>query len=173
MTITKQTTLLTVVFCVALMAASCTKPSAPPSGPSSTAKQAVPPTGIFGPPVTATTQITQADLMATAPLIPSDLYWPADDHAQAAKYAWLEFIALTAPNKPSPTRGVPGGAFTSVQGGTNSTYPLVFETYQHRSELFPANAQTGGVSPPQPWDQTPKYVYNPQPTVPNGVNYTP
>lgn len=128
---------------------------------------------MFGPEVTATTQITQNDLTATAPQIPGDLYRPTNnviDHAQAAKFAWLEFIALVSPNKPSPTRGQPGGSFSSVKGGSGSTYPLVWETYQHRSEVFPATSN--GVSPPQPWDQTPKYVYNPQPTVPSGVDYT-
>jgi hypothetical protein len=49
---------------------------------------------------------------------------------------------------------------------------LVWETYQHRSELFPYNPQTQGVTPPQPWDQAPKYVYSTQPTVPAGVDYT-
>jgi len=124
--------------------------------------------------VTDTTQITQADLTNPAPLVPADLYRQSNDvdHAQAAKFAWLEFIALVSPNKPSPMRGQPGGSFSSVQGGSGSTYPLVWETFQHRSELFPANSQTGGVSPPQPWDQTPKYVYSPQPSVPNGVDYT-
>lgn len=180
---TKLTTLSAIGLCglvVAVVAMSCSTPSpapsATPSAPRSSAlSQANQPPGVFGPEVTATTQITQNDLTATAPLIPGDLYRPSNnviDHAQAAKFAWLEFIALVSPNKPSPTRGQPGGSFSSVKGGSGSTYPLVWETYQHRSELFPANAQTGGVLPPQPWDQTPKYVYNPQPTVPSGVDYT-
>lgn len=188
---TKLTTLLAIGLCgscVAVVAMSCKPSSAPSADPSPAPKlsaisQASPPAGVFGPAVTATTQITQADLTTPTPLIPSDLYRPSNDvidHAQAAKFAWLEFIALVSPNKPiaqpTPTRGVPGGSFSSVTGGSNSTYPLVWETYQHRSELFPANPAATppqpGVTPPQPWDSTPKYVYNPQPTVPSGVDYT-
>src|SRR5947209_9872895 len=116
---TKLTTLLAIGLFVAAVAISCSRPStAPynaPSRPVSSAlrQENVPP-NIFGPPVTESTQITQADLTTTTPLIPSDLYRSANnviDHAQAAKFAWLEFVALVSPNKPSPTRGVPGGAF--------------------------------------------------------------
>src|SRR6266436_2103873 len=170
---TKLLTLLAIGLAIVVVALSCSKPSSAPSSPVSAVKQANVPPGMFGPEVTATTQITQNDLTATAPQIPGDLYRPTNnviDHAQAAKFAWLEFIALVSPNKPSPTRGQPGGSFSSVKGGSGSTYPLVWETYQHRSEVFPATSN--GVSPPQPWDQTPKYVYNPQPTVPSGVDYT-
>lgn len=175
---TKLTTLSAIglcVLCVALVAMSCSKTApAPPAAPKTAAlKQAALPPGIFGPTVDATTQITQADLTTATPLIPGDLYRPttdAIDHAQAAKFAWLEFIALVSPNKPSPTRGVPGGSFSSVKGGSSSTYPLVWETFQHRSELFPATSN--GVSPPQPWDSTPKYVYNPQPSPSPGADYS-
>src|SRR5204863_5083975 len=129
------------------------------------------------------------DLTVTAPLIPGDLYRPANDagdpafHGQAAKFAWLEFIALVSPNKPNPSavagqspwiRGVPGNSFSSVQGGSVLPYPLVWETYQHRSELFPAGpgANPPPASAPQPWESIPKYQYNPQPTVPSGVDYS-
>jgi hypothetical protein len=179
---TKLTTLLAIGLCglcIAVVAMSCTKQPAPSAGRapdsklSATNQGSLPP-GVFGAEVNATTQITQSDLTAPAPLIPSDLYRPATnviDHAQAAKFAWLSFIALVSPNKPTPTRGVPGGSFSSVKGGSGSTYPLVWETYQHRSELFPSNG-SGGVTPPQPWDQTPKYVYTPQPSPSPGANYT-
>ena len=180
---TKLLTLLAIGLAVVVVALSCSKPSsAPSSAPSapvsSAVKQATLPPGVFGPEVTATTQITKDALTTPTPLIPSDLYRPANnviDHAQAAKFAWLEFIALVSPNaqpSPSPIRGVPGGSFSSVNGGSNSTYPLVWETYHHRSELFPANAQTNGVLPPQPWDSTPKYVYNPQPSPSPGADYS-
>jgi len=173
---TKLTTIVAVGLFLVAVAISCSRPAPAPTAPgpvSSTAKQASPPPNIFGPVVTETTQITQADLTTATPLIPGDLYRPANqtiDHAQAAKFAWLEFIALVSPNKPSPTRGQPGGSFTSAKGGSGSTYPLVWETYQHRSELFPATAN--GVSPPQPWDSTPKYVYNPQPSPSPGADYS-
>jgi hypothetical protein len=175
---TKLITHIAIGLSIALGAVSCTKQEAPPVNSSTpataTAKKASLPPGLFGPTVDGSTKITIDNVNATAPLIPGDLYRPTDgsyDHKQAAIFAWLEFIALASPNKPSPTRGVPGGSFSSVQGGTNSTSPLVFETYQHRSELFPYNGQSG-VTPPQPWDQTPKYQSNSNPTVPNGVDYT-
>lgn len=170
------------------VAISCSRPS---SGPANTparteslaVKQASVPTWLFGPPVDATTKITAANMTAAQPQIPSDLYRTNNqvDHGQAAIFAWLEFIALAAPTAKPPMRGVPGAAFSSVLGGTNSTYPLVFETYQHRSELFPFNAvaaaspnasPTPGVTRPQPWDSTPKYVYDPQPTPAPGADYT-
>ncbi len=128
------------------------------------------PTTVFGPPVTATTEITLSNLTTPAPTIPVDMDL-ALDHTQAAKFAWLEFIALVAPNKASPVRGEPGGPFSSVVGGAKSTYPLVWETYQHRSELFPYYANPAK-TPPQPWESTPKYVYKKQPQIPSGVDYT-
>jgi hypothetical protein len=175
---TKLLTLLAIGLCglcLVVVSMSCSRPSTAPSAtPSSTAvKQAILPPGLFGPAVDGNTKITIDNLNATAPVIPSDLYRPPDgpDHKQAAIFAWLEFIALASPNKPSPTRGVPGGPFSSVKGGTPSAIPLVFETYQHRSELFPYNGN-GGVTRPQPWDQTPKYQSTSNPTVPSGVDYT-
>ncbi|HMG74021.1 MAG TPA: hypothetical protein VK582_11020 [Pyrinomonadaceae bacterium] len=149
----KLTTLLAIglfAVCVAVGALSC-KPSSTPSTAlkSSAINQPSPPPGVFGPPVTPTTQITQANLTTTTPLIPSDLYRTntseiaVNDHVQAAKFAWLEFIALVSPVKPNPSavagksqwiRGVPGNSFSSVTGGSSSTYPLVWETYQHRSD---------------------------------------
>lgn len=134
-----------------------------------------PPPGLFGPPVTASTNITAANMTNPVPLIPSDLYRMniSVDHRQAAKFAWLEFIALVAPNR-AGSRGVPGGSFSnSGQGGMNSTYPLVWETYQHRSELFPYNANppANGATPPQPWDSTPRYVFR-HPVDTNDVNLT-
>lgn len=135
---------------------------------------------VYGPPVTATTDITMSDLTTTTPLIPSDLYRTSDnqvDHKQAAKFAWLEFIALVSPNGSNSNRGVPGGSFSSVKGGMSSTYPLVWETFQHRSELFPYNSASMGsqkavATQPQPWSYPPKYVYLYPPTVPSGVDYT-
>src|SRR2546426_768305 len=139
---TKLTTLLAIGLCglcIAIVAGSCSKPAPAPSAKppvlrSSALNQGNPPPGVFGPPVTETTQITQSDLTTPTPLIPSDLYWPTtpnvNDHVQAAKFAWLEFIALVSPVKfsaqpspsPSPIRGVPGNSFSSVKGGSNSTY---------------------------------------------------
>lgn len=185
----KQLTLLAIAICAAVLAAvivSCSKSPAPPTnGPTrltSTANPASVPQWLFGPQVGPTTKITADNLTNAQPAIPSDLYRPASDaadpnfHGQAAIYAWLEFIALTSPNGASPVRGVPGNSFGSVKGGTNSTYPLVFETYQHRSEVFPFNAAASpnaspapGVTKPQPWDSSPNYVYSPQPTYPQNV----
>ncbi len=176
---TKLLTLLAIGLGVIAVAISCSHSPAPSNAPTKSlgVSQVNPPP--FGPEVTATTEITQANLTVTAPQIPGDLYRTNDTvgHVQAAKFAWLEFIALVSPVKfsaqpspsPSPVRGVPGNSFSSVNGGSNSTYPLVWETYQHRSELFPSNGSSG-VTRPQPWDNSPKYVYSaPSPTYPAGV----
>src|SRR6266436_5428624 len=86
---TKLLTLLAIGLAIVVVALSCSKPSSAPSSPVSAVKQANVPPGMFGPEVTATTQITQNDLTATAPQIPGDLYRPTNnviDHAQAAKF---------------------------------------------------------------------------------------
>src|SRR5262249_28199113 len=88
----KTIALLAIGLCVAAVAMSCAQPSpAPNTPPKLTAVgQPSPPPGVFGPEVTATTQITPEDLTTPTPLIPSDLYRPAtpgpSDHAQAAKF---------------------------------------------------------------------------------------
>src|SRR5947207_5883792 len=114
---TKLTSLIAIglfAVCVAVVAVSCSKPSAPtsavPTPAVTTATQASVPTWLFGPPVDANTKITADNMTAPQPQIPSDLYRTNNqvDHGQAAIFAWLEFIALTAPTAKPPIRGVPG-----------------------------------------------------------------
>ena len=95
----------------------------------------------------------------TDPLPPTDIYRPGPStppkHKDLATFAWLEFIALSAIVDDS-MRGSPGGSF--ADSGFDPAATLVWETYQHRSELFPYNA--GGAVEPQPWNATPLYVFS-------------
>ncbi|WEK00803.1 MAG: hypothetical protein P0Y59_03645 [Candidatus Sphingomonas phytovorans] len=117
-----------------------------------------PPPPPFGPSVTAGQTLQTSDMTNANPLIPADIYrTSAVAHQDLATFAWLEFISAVAPNA-AGSRGVPGGSFaTSGSGGTG---PLVWETYQHRTELFPCNVNgtSSAPTPPQPWGASPKYV---------------
>ena len=104
-----------------------------------------------------------ADMTNTNPLIPGDIYRNSSvAHQDLATFAWLEFISAVSPNA-AGLRGVPGGSFAASGSGA-STGPLVWETYQHRTELFPCNATSSPTGPttspiaPQPWGAAPKYV---------------
>ncbi len=115
----------------------------------------------FGPPVELGRHLQLSDFTNTNPLIPSDIYRDnLMDHRDLATFAWLEFIAVVAPNAGGGQRGVPGGSFAST--ATPGAGPLVWETYQHRSELFPCNisttTHTPAPVPPQPWGAPPTYV---------------
>lgn len=130
---------------------------------SSSSSSAVPLAPPFGPVVGPGRTVQTADMTNTNPLIPSDIYRNSSvAHQDLATFAWLEFISAVSPNK-SGMRGVPGGSFAASGTGANKG-PLVWETYQHRTELFPCNAtssSTGPVTspiPPQPWGAAPKYV---------------
>ncbi len=88
-------------------------------------------------------------------------------------FAWQSFVALNWPavtqNFQPNTRGVPNqnqnfgasGNNNFASGGGN----LVWETYKHKVELFPA---TG--APSTSYDTKPNYVYSVKVSVPNGVN---
>ena len=106
----------------------------------------------FGPPVTQGQTLQTSNMTDSAPLIPGDIYRPGVAHADLATFAWLEFIAVVA--EAGSTRGTPGGSF--AQSGQNPGDTLVWETFQHRSELLPYN--NGQPIAPQPWDSKPKYV---------------
>ena len=107
----------------------------------------------FGPIVTPGRQLATTDMTNTSPQIPRDIYRTPNPSSQdLATYAWLEFISLVSPA--SSTRGNTSGSFAS--SGTPSSGPLVWETYHHRSELFPYGAGTPVA--PVAWNATPKYV---------------
>ncbi|MBL8658804.1 MAG: hypothetical protein JNM75_03500 [Rhodospirillales bacterium] len=103
-------------------------------------------------------QVTVEDLTATSPVPPADIYRPSGSegpaHQDLATFAWLEFIALVAPAD-SANRGQPGGSFSD--SGSTGAGPLVWETYQHRSELFPYSAS--GAVPPQTYNDPPTYIF--------------
>ena len=112
----------------------------------------------FGPPVAPGRMVQTADMTTANPLIPADIYRNgAVAHQDLATFAWLEFISAVSPNA-GGKRGYPGGSFAST--GNSTTGPLVWETYQHRTELFPCNVSGGNPAPtpPQPWGALPNYV---------------
>jgi hypothetical protein len=119
----------------------------------------------FGPAVEPARQLLLNDFTSTNPLIPIDIYRINNsktvvDHRDLATFAWLSFISAVAPNAGGGQRGVPGGTFAST--ATPGAGPLVWETYQHRSELFPCNISSTtnkpAPVPPQPWGAPPTYV---------------
>jgi len=111
----------------------------------------------FGPEVGRLRQIEVADLANEKPLVPRDVYRPSGSrgarHASLATFAWLEFFALNAPA--GERRGTAGGSF--VESGASATTRLVWETYQHRSEVFPFDR--AGPVPPHAWNDPPEYTY--------------
>jgi hypothetical protein len=114
----------------------------------------------FGPAVTPGQTLSAANMTNTTPLIPKDVYrTPTPAEQDLATYAWLEFISAVSPVS-SSLRGSPGGSF--LQSGSSATHPnLVWETYQHRTELLPCNYVSGNATPvaPQPWNSPPKYTF--------------
>ena len=114
----------------------------------------------FGPAVEAGRALALTDLANPNPLIPIDIYRNAPvSHADLATFAWLEFISAVAPAA-SGLRGVPGGSFAAsggAQGGSQVPL-LVWETYQHRTELLPCNVSNRNAGQPQTWGASPIYV---------------
>lgn len=102
-------------------------------------------------------KVNTGDMTTSNPLPPMDIYRPRGNkgpkHQDLATFAWLEFIALAAPV--GDVRGQPGGSF--ADSGMDQLATLVWETYQHRSELFPYT--DGTVNPPQPWNAPPLYQF--------------
>jgi hypothetical protein len=114
----------------------------------------------FGPAVGPGRALALTDLTNPNPLIPIDIYRNASvSHADLATFAWLEFISAVAPVT-AGLRGVPGGSFAAsggAQGGSQVPL-LVWESYQHRTELLPCTVSGGKVLPPQTWGTAPTYV---------------
>jgi hypothetical protein len=114
----------------------------------------------FGPAVEPGRALALADLTNSNPLIPADIYRNASvSHADLAAFAWLEFISAVAPVA-AGERGVPGGSFAAsggAQGGSQVPL-LVWESYQHRTELLPCSVSGGKALPPQTWGASPTYV---------------
>ena len=114
----------------------------------------------FGPTVESGRALALTDLTNPNPLIPVDIYRNASvSHADLATFAWLEFISAVAPAA-TGLRGVPGGSFAaSGEAAGGSAVPLlVWETYQHRTELLPCNVSNRNAGQPQTWGASPNYV---------------
>ena len=114
---------------------------------------------LFGPAVTRGQALSVANMTNATPLIPNDVYRsPTPAEQDLATYAWLEFISAVSPVS-SSLRGSPGGSFQ--QSGSSAVPPnLVWETYQHKTELLPCNYVSGqpAAVAPQPWNAAPKYT---------------
>ena len=160
---------------MAAMSASCSKseqPATPPSRGVELAQKAPFPGGVA---------ITPADLTATpAPLpAPPPAYDPKDpiSHAEYARFAWRQFIHFNSPAQKNgtvasgktpvvrgqidPTRNfAASGVSDFYQSGKSdqsnfSSNLLVWETFAHRSELFPAGSAPQGGFPGLP----PEYIF--------------
>lgn len=96
-----------------------------------------------------------------SPDVPHDV--PAGSSAgiqDLAIFAWREFVALNWPSLDPATTGMRGRADVNasffISKGADGTYPLlVWQTYRHKNELFPAN----GVTDPSFDSSIPKYLY--------------
>ncbi|MES2444931.1 MAG: hypothetical protein V4574_19070 [Pseudomonadota bacterium] len=94
--------------------------------------------------------------------IPTDIANPADP-AQAAQFAWQEFIAVTWPamtNSDPTSSGYFRGqaSTTAVSGGTGANGVTVWETFYHRDELYPGYSAGSGNTLPDA-NATPSYLY--------------
>jgi hypothetical protein len=102
-----------------------------------------------------------------SPNVPHDV--PAGSNASIqdlAVFAWQEFVALNWPSVDPQTTGLRGTAdtsadFVSVKKDSNGSFPLlVWHTYQHKNELFPADGMTN----PSFDSKAPVYKYKAAPT---------
>jgi len=127
----------------------------------------------FGPAVVQGQDITVGDMTTADPLPPVDIYRPGGGHGprhvDLAIFAWLEFIALSAPVSTDSrgdvdNRGIPGGSFADSGSGSGGGV-LVWESYAHRAEVFPhePNVGAGGAvsanAPPQAFNENPPVYY--------------
>lgn len=90
--------------------------------------------------------------------------------AQLAVFAWQEFIALNWPALDPGTTGRrgradPSASFTNIAPDAGGSYPLlVWQTYRHKNELFPAT----GMTDPSFDSKVPTYSYKGGPFSPAG-----
>lgn len=119
--------------------------------------------------------ITASDLTADNPQLPADLA-SGLSHTDYATFAWRSFIALNNTAKaPLPAnRGVgnPGSSFADSGKAPQSSSPLLWQTFAHRTELFPGDMKqknpVGG--PTRPFASDPQYSYI---KFPNGAPLAP
>ncbi|PAU51942.1 hypothetical protein BZL41_26265 [Pseudomonas sp. PIC25] len=117
--------------------------------------------------------ITASDLTAKDPQLPADLATGLS-HTDYATFAWRSFIALNnMANVPLPAnRGVgnPGTSFADSGKTPQSPSPLLWQTFAHRTELFPAVGKNTVGGPTRPFASNPQYSYV---DFPNGVPLAP
>lgn len=150
---------LIVAAVAALLGVAC-GPQVPSSGQQGTQTSAVSPArGAEAPaPVLAP---NGASVDVTSSVVPVDVNGDtAATQTQLATFAWQEFVALNWPSSYSattPTRGQPSSdaAMTFVSVTTQTTQPLVWQTYKHRVEVFPETTTTYNSS----FDTPPQYSY--------------
>jgi hypothetical protein len=102
-----------------------------------------------------------------SPNVPHDVAaGPSASIQDLAIFAWQEFIALNWVAMDPATTGIRGrpnvnADFLSIKPDGNGNFPLVvWHTYQHKNEMFPASGQTGSFD-----TKAPSYDYqDPQPT---------
>jgi hypothetical protein len=106
--------------------------------------------------------------------VPHDvLTGPSASIQDLAVFAWREFIALNWPAMDPATTNVRGRAnvnsdFLTITADSTGTYPLlVWQTYRHKNELFPAGGQTA----PSFDSSAPAYKYDSQPTAAGNATY--
>ncbi|ROM89537.1 glycoside hydrolase [Pseudomonas brassicacearum] len=106
--------------------------------------------------------ITTSDLTANNPQLPADLATGLS-HTDYATFAWRSFFALnnTAKTPLPANRGVgnPGSSFADSGKVPQSPNPLLWQTFAHRSELFPAVAPNPAGGPTRPFTSEPQYTY--------------
>ena len=116
--------------------------------------------------------VTLADLTANGPTIATEFTGDKLDHTALANFAWREFIALNSPAGALPaSRGKPDSSKSFVTSGNPNFYAsgkqagqigtnlLVWETFAHRTELFPH--YNTPPSPTLPFAKNPNYVFAP------------
>ncbi|NWB89270.1 sialidase family protein [Pseudomonas gingeri] len=118
--------------------------------------------------------ITANDLTMNNPQLPADLATGLS-HTDYATFAWRSFIALNnAANTPLPAnRGIgnPSSSFADSGKLPQSPSPLLWQTFAHRTELFPPGGEKKGVGgPTRPFASSPQYRYV---SFPNGVPLAP
>lgn len=99
--------------------------------------------------------------------ISSNVPFDVDDPSnleEAANFAWNEFIALTWPAQAQGPTAYPRGKplVTGKYGDKGPTGQVVWETYRHRIEAFPAKGNPNGYDPAKPdygYASEPKYIY--------------
>ncbi|WP_416769334.1 exo-alpha-sialidase [Pseudomonas sp. RHF3.3-3] len=117
--------------------------------------------------------ISANDLTRSNPPLPSDLA-TGISHTDYATFAWRSFIALNnTANTPLPAnRGVgnPSGSFADSGKASQTANPLLWQTFAHRTELFPAVGKSAVGGPTRPFGSSPQYSYV---QFPNGAPLAP